>query len=210
VSSPAAKSTTWRHPAAQVDLPELFAFKETVLAIDGRSGNSGGAAATNAAAKTLRSRRWSRRPLLAKIDRDDRARTPRRRAVLRDRRHELVLHDFKTINDRYGHAAGDSLLIEASRRIRGASRTADQLGRIGGDEFLVLCPNVAEAEAKRVAERLRAALHISVTIGEQQSEIRAAVGVAGTAHDTTADGLIAIADERMYAAKSHQQDHVGA
>jgi len=120
------------------------------------------------------------------------------------------LDDFKMINDRYGHAAGDSLLIEASRRIRGAIRTADHLGRIGGDEFLVLCPNATEVEAHRVAERLRAALHISVTIGEQHSEIRAAVGVAWTACDTTADALIAVADERMYEAKSRQKEQIGA
>jgi diguanylate cyclase (GGDEF)-like protein len=66
--------------------------------------------------------------------------------------------DFKQVNDRLGHAVGDVVLRELAGRLSGALRPEDCVGRIGGDEFLVLLPGTREQEARRVAERLRRAV----------------------------------------------------
>ena len=70
----------------------------------------------------------------------------------------IDLDDFKSVNDRYGHAAGDRLLAEAAERLREAARKGDAVGRVGGDEFIVICPHVqSSAQAIKVAERVAAA-----------------------------------------------------
>jgi diguanylate cyclase (GGDEF)-like protein/PAS domain S-box-containing protein len=117
----------------------------------------------------------------------------------------IDLDDFKGVNDRHGHAAGDALLVEAARRIRSAIRSGDHLGRIGGDEFLVLSPDVTDAEAGRVADRIRTAIHAPIAIAGADIELRAAVGLSWSSNETSADCLIAAADERMYQAKSHRR-----
>lgn len=66
--------------------------------------------------------------------------------------------DFKSVNDTFGHDAGDLVLREVSSRIRGVLRTTDQVGRIGGDEFLVLLPATPHAQALLLAERIRQAV----------------------------------------------------
>jgi diguanylate cyclase (GGDEF)-like protein len=71
------------------------------------------------------------------------------------------LDDFKQINDRLGHAAGDVVLKEVGRRLRGAVRGVDYVGRIGGDEFMLLLPDTDRAEVMRVAERVRLAIATS-------------------------------------------------
>ena len=104
------------------------------------------------------------------------------------------LDGFKELNDRYGHAAGDELLRTAAKRLRHAVREQDMVGRIGGDEFLVFCPNVGgESQATRLAGRIEAALRDSVP---------ASVGVAWSSGDAhSADELVAKADRAMYASK---------
>ena len=88
------------------------------------------------------------------------------------------LDRFKLVNDRYGHAAGDTVLVEVARRLTDNLRMTDLLARIGGEEFLVALPQTSLAEAQRVAERLRSvvgdrpvrlpdgtALKVTVSIG---------------------------------------------
>jgi two-component system cell cycle response regulator len=65
------------------------------------------------------------------------------------------LDRFKLVNDRYGHAAGDAVLVEVARRLSDNLRMSDLLARIGGEEFLVALPQTALPEAQLVAERLR-------------------------------------------------------
>ena len=70
----------------------------------------------------------------------------------------LDLDDFKKINDHFGHTAGDIILTEIAARLKDSTRTSDQVGRIGGDEFIVLLPGIRLAEAERMAERVRLAI----------------------------------------------------
>jgi len=113
------------------------------------------------------------------------------------------LEDFKAINDHHGHVVGDGVLEVVARRLRQSVREADVVGRIGGDEFLVLCPHVKKVEealgtATRIARNLRRPIKLKAA----EVPCRASVGVAWSLDlDIDADGLIAQADTAMYQAK---------
>ena len=113
------------------------------------------------------------------------------------------LDEFKEVNDRHGHAVGDELLIIASERLTGAVRQGDFVGRLGGDEFLVVCPEVTGPdEAATVADRVGAALHGEFTIGGTTIELRASVGVVcAQRQGASAEDLVSEADVAMYASK---------
>jgi len=112
------------------------------------------------------------------------------------------LDQFKAVNDQFGHAAGDRLLVAASDRLRGAARKGDAVGRIGGDEFLVICPRVeSSAQAVSIAERVAAATTATVDVGPGVVELRTSVGVAWTAGVLSADAFLAQADSAMYESK---------
>jgi len=112
------------------------------------------------------------------------------------------LDDFKFVNDRLGHAAGDSLLVAAADRLRGAARRGDAVGRLGGDEFLVICPRVeSSAQAVRIAERVAAATEATIDVGTGAVELRTSVGVAWTTEAIDADAFLAQADSAMYESK---------
>ena len=111
---------------------------------------------------------------------------------------------FKTINDTYGHPAGDAVLREASRRLRGAMRTYDSLGRYGGDEFLAVIPGCSPAEVARFAESFRARIDgKAVKTSEGPIPITLSLGVAalGNLPDVKAETLVRIADAALYRAK---------
>lgn len=115
----------------------------------------------------------------------------------------IDVDDFKTVNDRLGHAAGDEVLITLVNRLSSTVREGDLIGRVGGDEFLVVCPNVGGPdEALRIGQRLVEAMRGQVTIGNAKIEVRSSVGVA-VAHpnQTTAAELVTRADVAMYDAK---------
>lgn len=110
--------------------------------------------------------------------------------------------EFKSVNDRYGHAAGDRLLSEVAERLRQSARRADIVGRVGGDEFIVICPRVLNsAQAIRVAERVAAATSTVVDVGVAPVQLRTSVGVAWTAGAIDADAFLAQADSAMYQSK---------
>ncbi len=115
----------------------------------------------------------------------------------------IDLDDFKAVNDTLGHAAGDQLLVDVARRIRGELRAGDTAARVGGDEFLVLLHDVTSAEdALSVARRIADALRPPFVLAERPYEITSSVGVA-TSRDCppNADAIVAAADAAMYDAK---------
>jgi diguanylate cyclase (GGDEF)-like protein len=114
----------------------------------------------------------------------------------------IDLDRFKRINDELGHAAGDDVLVRLARRLRAAVRRQDLVGRIGGDEFLVVCPEVSDPSmALEVAERVARALAAELEIGGTTVRSRASIGVAWAAHHTTPEDLIRAADGAMYESK---------
>jgi diguanylate cyclase (GGDEF)-like protein len=113
------------------------------------------------------------------------------------------LDRFKGINDEHGHAAGDDVLVRIGRRLRAAVRRQDLVGRIGGDEFLVVCPEVAEpSTALDVADRVARTMAEDIEVGGTVVHSRASIGVAWAAdHHTTPEDLIRAADSAMYESK---------
>jgi diguanylate cyclase (GGDEF)-like protein/PAS domain S-box-containing protein len=109
---------------------------------------------------------------------------------------------FKNINDSFGHDVGDHILELAGARLRAAIRGVDGVGRFGGDEFLVVCPDVDSAlTALEVAKRILAALTDRIEVATGIAELGASIGVAWSADPIDADTLIAQADDAMYEAK---------
>ncbi|MDR3674035.1 MAG: diguanylate cyclase [Acidobacteriota bacterium] len=111
---------------------------------------------------------------------------------------------FKAINDTYGHPAGDAVLREASRRLRGAMRTYDSLGRYGGDEFLAVVPGCDVAGVARFAESFRARIdRKAVETPEGLIPVTLSLGVVALENlgDVSSDTLVRIADTALYRAK---------
>ncbi|QUJ75234.1 diguanylate cyclase [Sulfitobacter albidus] len=120
---------------------------------------------------------------------------------------------FKTINDRYGHAAGDAVLQEAARRLQREMRGFDTVARIGGEEFLILLPTTSPACARRIGERLRdaiAATPFSLPGGHRPVRITMSFGLAlsGGGRDEAPEDLLARADKALYAAKTRGRNQV--
>jgi len=114
----------------------------------------------------------------------------------------LDLDQFKSVNDRYGHGAGDRLLAATADCLRSAVRDRDDVGRLGGDEFLVICPEVETPElAVRIGERIAAAVRTTVDLGPAVVDLHASIGVAWTNEPLGSDAFIAQADTAMYTSK---------
>lgn len=113
------------------------------------------------------------------------------------------LDDFKSINDTYGHHAGDLLLCSAARRMEGCVRNADTVGRLGGDEFLVLLATIdKEQDATLVAGKIRDALSQPFDLDGSRLSITCSIGVAiYPEHGADAITLSKSADAAMYLAK---------
>jgi diguanylate cyclase (GGDEF)-like protein/PAS domain S-box-containing protein len=117
------------------------------------------------------------------------------------------LDNFKMINDTRGHAAGDELLRCAADRLRELTRRADGVGRLGGDEFMLLLPDIRSGEvAMRVAERICSSLSRPIVLsGTGRVGLTASVGVAcAEAGTCTSDELIRRADGAMYRSKERR------
>jgi len=113
------------------------------------------------------------------------------------------LDNFKPVNDSRGHAAGDELLVLVAERLRQVSRHADDVGRLGGDEFIILLRDIAGPEAAlQVARRVAQLVSEPAVLSFGTAELRASVGVACAEAGTTAiDELVKRADAAMYQSK---------
>ncbi|MCG8427731.1 MAG: EAL domain-containing protein [Chromatiales bacterium] len=115
----------------------------------------------------------------------------------------LDLDDFKKINDTLGHDMGDNLLIEASRRLRSAVRSGDTIGRLGGDEFIVLLGGLFEAaDARPVVNNLLNLFNEPFTVNGRELIVTACIGIAVYPDDgDSPTELLRKADSAMYHAK---------
>jgi two-component system cell cycle response regulator len=115
----------------------------------------------------------------------------------------LDLDHFKRINDSYGHKVGDDVLVAAAHAMGTHLRAEDQLGRLGGEEFLVLLPDTDSEAAGHVAEKLRA----EVATAPTSVPVTVSIGVA-TWDGEAPEDLLHRADEALYAAKEAGRDRV--
>jgi diguanylate cyclase (GGDEF)-like protein len=114
----------------------------------------------------------------------------------------LDLDHFKNINDSWGHAAGDELLMQVADRLRGQIRPCDVAARLGGDEFALLLEDTGVADAEEAARRIAGRLNTTFSVLGKEAKIHASIGIAVTGpHAGTAEELIRNADTAMYAAK---------
>ncbi|MGM9483826.1 diguanylate cyclase domain-containing protein [Roseateles sp. NT4] len=115
----------------------------------------------------------------------------------------IDLDNFKHVNDRCGHAAGDAVLTEVSRRMSSVLRASDTLFRLGGDEFALLVADVAEPDVvEQLAGRLIDSVNQPLVVQGQVQPVGATVGLAFVPDDATdPQSLLSAADAAMYAAK---------
>ncbi len=146
---------------------------------------------------------WNRRAILALLKREM-ARSEREgrpiAAVMVDVDH------FKKINDRIGHLAGDEVLLEVTRRVASTLRSSDVLGRIGGEEFLIILYPGEEKTAVEVMERARracASRPVSIEAGDFEVTVSLGAAVADVVNDVDLATLLKTADDALYRAKNN-------
>jgi diguanylate cyclase len=115
----------------------------------------------------------------------------------------LDLDGFKEVNDRYGHAVGDALLIAVACRLRESVRENDLVCRVGGDEFVIVLPSVSAGEAASIARRVIDEISKPFVLGpSMQSRVGISIGAACAPRDgVNADELLRSADRALYEAK---------
>ena len=111
---------------------------------------------------------------------------------------------FKRVNDSYGHKAGDEVLVASAHAMGTHLRQEDQLGRLGGEEFLVLLPDTDGDAAMHAAERMRE----EVAAAPSPVSVTVSIGIATWEDEETPEALLARADEALYAAKDAGRDRV--
>lgn len=115
------------------------------------------------------------------------------------------LDRFKWINDSFGHAAGDAVLVEFACRLRTVKRRGDTAARLYGDEFVVLCEEPGKFPAAHVAERIRHTFNSPFIVGGEEVFLTASVGAAiADDSDRTPADVLRRADQAMYAAKQRR------
>lgn len=139
-------------------------------------------------------------------------------AELKDQQHNipaqtslllLDLDDFKQLNDRCGHQAGDQALVQVAAACKATLRASDVFARFGGDEFVCLLPNTAPAQAQEVAERIRARIASQpFQHGEAAIPLTLSIGLATAETDLKLNELFAQADAALYQAKRQGKNQI--
>ncbi|HEV7678718.1 MAG TPA: EAL domain-containing protein [Candidatus Dormibacteraeota bacterium] len=130
-------------------------------------------------------------------------------AIVRAKRRKLPsavlsigLDRFQVINDSIGHANGDLVLVEVARRLEGCVRASDTVGRLSGDQFILLCEELRTPErAARIAEKIMARLSEPLVIAKREISLSASIGIAMVPASSSAEQLISEADAAMHRAK---------
>ena len=123
----------------------------------------------------------------------------------------IDIDNFKAINDRFGHLAGDSVIRQVAATIRNTLRSADIVCRWGGEEFLILVKGVAEPEGRQLAEKIRKAVSDATFDHKGKSiAVTVSVGIAAHGEGESAEQLIARVDRALYAAKDSGRNIVHA
>jgi diguanylate cyclase (GGDEF)-like protein len=112
------------------------------------------------------------------------------------------LDGFKPVNDRFGHAAGDAVLVDVANRLTGCVRESDTVARLGGDEFALLLEDVKPDEVSSACNRVLAALSRGVDVSRHHLTLSASIGVATGDSSDTAESMLRNADLAMYEAKA--------
>jgi diguanylate cyclase (GGDEF)-like protein/PAS domain S-box-containing protein len=123
----------------------------------------------------------------------------------------LDIDHFKQVNDQFGHLAGDQMLQAVARQCLMALRTADVVGRYGGEEIVMVLPETNSEQARQVAERLRHSLSLTpITTDRGVATLTVSLGVASIMHieNITLEQLIDLADQALYAAKQAGRNRV--
>ncbi|GAB1410562.1 hypothetical protein MASR1M90_17160 [Desulfovibrionales bacterium] len=113
---------------------------------------------------------------------------------------------FKSVNDSFGHAVGDQILIAVARIMKNSIRSTDYIGRWGGEEFLILCPQTSLSDAVRLADRIRQAVAAGEYATGKAHTI--SIGAATYSAEDTLDSLLHRADLAMYRAKEQGRNRV--
>jgi diguanylate cyclase (GGDEF)-like protein len=112
------------------------------------------------------------------------------------------LDGFKPVNDRFGHAAGDAVLVDVARRLSDCVRQSDTVARLGGDEFALLLEDVNVTDVASACDRILASLGRGAQVAGHQLSLSASIGVAFGDTGETADSMLRNSDLAMYEAKS--------
>ncbi len=123
----------------------------------------------------------------------------------------LDLDNFKAVNDRHGHEAGDDLIRAVAGLLRGLVRVSDVAGRLGGDEFVILLPEATADHARQAAEKIRQAVAgTTFRCGGAAVRITVSVGVASASDGAVPDtrALLRLADQALYDAKAGGRNRV--
>jgi diguanylate cyclase (GGDEF)-like protein/PAS domain S-box-containing protein len=119
------------------------------------------------------------------------------------------IDDFKGVNDTHGHLVGDAVLTATAERLSRCVRDTDHVGRLGGDELMVILDRLRDLEAvKRIASQICESMHHPIPTEAGTLDVTISVGVAVVTPGDSVDGLLARADEAMYEAKRSGKDRV--